>query len=79
MGETLHLYETETCDYVGDAEMTGQEVKFPDFIDGWPDVLDCRPPPYTDKSLDENCDFAVHVRKPYILVDASESEDDDAA
>lgn len=78
MEDALLLYETESCEKVGEAEETDQDIVFPDFVDGWPDVLDCRHPPYTDQSLDENCDFAVHVRKPYILVDASQVEDDAA-
>ena len=52
---------------------------FPDFVEGWTDVLDCRHPPYTDQSLDENCEIALHVRKPYILVDPSQLEEDDDA
>lgn len=64
----LYLYETETCSQSGEAEQEGLDVFFPPHVDGWPDVLDCRIPPYTERSLEENCEYASHVRKYYILV-----------
>ncbi len=75
MGDQLVLIDTETHREAGEATVTDQDVDFPEFIDGWTDVLDCRHEPYTDNSIDENCELAHHVRKPYILVDSSQAEE----
>ena len=66
--EKLYLYSTEDCQRYGEATVDDQDVVFPDRINGWTDVLDCRVEPYVDQSLEENCDVAVHVRKKYILI-----------
>ena len=71
---TFFLYDTETHDRVAEVESEGLDLFFPDFVDGWTDVLDCRITPYTSKSIEENCHFAEHVRKPYILVSANQAE-----
>lgn len=65
---TLYLYDSETIELFGEAYAREEGVDFPEGVDGWPDVMDCRTEPYTDKSVEENCDLAHHVRKPYILV-----------
>lgn len=53
-----------------EVEVEGLDVFFPDHVDGWSDVLDCRIPPYTEQTLDEIRDFASHVRKTFVLVKA---------
>ncbi len=53
-------------------EAEGLDVYFPAGVFGWSDVLDCRPEPYKDMSLEENGDFAHHVAKKYILVASSQ-------
>lgn len=63
----LYLYDTATVSQAHKAEQTGLDVFFPPGI-GWTEVLDCRIAPYTGKSIEENCAFASHVRKSYILV-----------
>lgn len=68
---TLYLYETKTAERDSEVELVNGEPFFPEHIRGWSDVLDCRHTPYTEKSIEENCDFADHVHKPYILVSAS--------
>lgn len=70
--EKLYLYETQTCTQHGHAEFVGLDVFFPPTVAGWTDVLDCREEPYTERSLEENCAYALHVRKKYILVSASQ-------
>ena len=65
---TLYLYDVETQERFGTAEVIGSDVYFPDGVRGWSDVLDCRHPPYTEKSIAENCHFAEHVHKMYIVV-----------
>lgn len=78
MGERLVIIDTEDHARAGEARTSGQDVEFPDFVDGWTDVMDCRHPPYTEQSIDENCEIAHHVRKPYILVAPSRLEGDDS-
>lgn len=78
MGDRLLLIDTETHSQSAEATRVGQDVVFPDSVDGWTDVLDCRHPPYTDQSIDENCEIADHVRKPYILVDPSQLDEESA-
>ena len=64
----LYLYETDTCAQYAEVEQEGLDVFFPPEVGGWSDVLDCRIAPYTEQSLEENCHYASHVRKFYILV-----------
>jgi hypothetical protein len=73
---TFHLYESESQQQVAEVESEGLDLFFPDFVDGWTDVLDCRITPYTSNSIEENCHIAEHVRKPYILVTHAQSEAD---
>ncbi len=65
---TFFLYESESHRQVAEVESEGLDLFFPDFVDGWTDVLDCRITPYTSNTIEENCHIAEHVRKPYILV-----------
>lgn len=53
-------------------DTAGLDVYFPEGVFGWSDVLDCRPEPYKNKSLEENGAFAYHVAKKYILVASSQ-------
>lgn len=64
----LFLYTTDECQRFDRAKLEGKDVVFPAAVNGWTDVLDCRGEPYHEKSLEENCDIASHVRKKYILV-----------
>jgi hypothetical protein len=41
---------------------------WPDAVNGWADVLDCRTSPYKDQSLEDLCAFAKGVRKSYLLM-----------
>lgn len=68
----LYLYETESCTRFAEVESEGLDVFFPSAVNGWTDVLDCRISPYDSQSLEENCDYAQHVRKFYILVTESQ-------
>lgn len=77
MGDRLLLYDSGTAEQVGEAEIVEQNLRTPEEIYGWKDVMDCRHPPYTDNSVEENCHLADHVRKPYILVEASQVEDEE--
>mgnify|MGYP006279624879 CR=1 FL=1 len=78
MAQKLIIIDTDTHREVGEAFADGQDVSFPPFVAGWTDVLDCRHPPYTDKTIDENCELAHHVRKPLILVEPSQLQSDAA-
>jgi hypothetical protein len=71
----LVLIDSKTCEPAGTAEQRDQDVYFPEAIDDWKHVLDCRHAPYPDHSLEHNCELAAHVRKPYILVDASDFDE----
>ena len=53
-----------------DVTIDGLDVFFPDHVDGWSDVLDARIAPYKTQSVDEVREFALHVRKDYVLVPA---------
>lgn len=64
----LLIVDTDTAETVGRAELDDRDVVFPEGIDGWTAVLDARHPPYADRTLEENCEYAAHVRKPYLLV-----------
>lgn len=68
----LLLFDASTTDEAGQAQSTGLDVYFPDHVAGWPDVLDCREAPYTERTISENCAFARRVHKKYILVEASQ-------
>lgn len=65
----LLLFDTHTTAEVASVDQQGLDVFFPPEIT-WSDVLDCRIPPYDDRSVEENCAYAVGVRKAYILVTA---------
>jgi len=66
--DKLALYSVETGSKSADVTSSGLDVFFPDFVRGWSDVLDCRPEPYNEKTIEENIDFAEHVHKKFILV-----------
>ena len=68
----LHLFDARTTEDLGVVESTGLDVFFPPQIGGWSNVLDCREGSYTERSIEENCAFALHVHKKYILVEASQ-------
>jgi hypothetical protein len=68
----LYLYETESCTRFAEVESQGLDVFFPHSVHGWSEVLDCRIAPYDSQSLEENCEYAEHVRKLYILVTESQ-------
>ena len=71
---TLYLYETSSGEQYAEVEQDGLDVYFPSEVRGWSDVLDCRIPPYDGKSIEENCEYAIHVRKFYILVTEAQVE-----
>ena len=73
----LSVYDTHSKERAGSAHASGLDVSFPDGVRGWPDVLDCRVEPYRSRSIDENCAFATHVHKPFILIDESALESAD--
>lgn len=66
-GSKLYLYDTAAVARTHTVTQEGLDVFFPPGI-SWTEVLDCRIHPYTGKSLEENCDYATHVRKLFILV-----------
>lgn len=68
----LHLFDARTTEEVGVVESTGLDVYFPPQVGGWSDVLDCREGAYLERSIAENCAFALHVHKKYILVEAGQ-------
>jgi hypothetical protein len=70
--EKLYLYETDTCRQFGTVQAVGLDLYFPPQVGGWTSVLDCREEPYTERSIVENCNYAVQVRKKYILVGESQ-------
>jgi len=63
----LELFETTNYGSVARVRATGLDVAFPDGIT-WSEVLDCRIEPFSSKSVEENCMFAHHVHKFYILM-----------
>ena len=73
---TLYLVDSDTLSLHGEAHQDGQDVVFPDDINGWTDVMDCRGEPYDENSIAENCELAHHVRKFYILVTPSQWDAD---
>lgn len=70
--QSLYIYNARTAQQSGTAQSTGLDVFFPPSIAGWTDVLDCREEPYTERSIAENCAFALHVNKKFILVAESQ-------
>ncbi len=64
----LFLYDTATVSQFAEVESEGLDVFFPESVRGWSDVLDCRIPPYTERTLEELCEYAFEVRKFYVLV-----------
>jgi len=71
--QTLFLYDTSSFQEYAQAQSSGLDVTFPPRIT-WSDVLDCRIAPYTERSIDENCTFALGVHKAYILISAAQVE-----
>ena len=43
-------------------------LAWPDEVNGWTDVLDCRHEPFASRTIEENTRFADGCRKLYILV-----------
>jgi hypothetical protein len=72
---TLYLVDSDTKSLHGEARRDGQDVVFPEDINGWTDVMDCRGEPYAEKSVEENCELAHHVRKFYILITPEQWEE----
>lgn len=70
--DQLHLYRASNHQHVGSVATRGLDVIFGPDILGWTDVLDCRMDPYKSRTIAENCDYATHVRKLYILVGAAQ-------
>lgn len=65
---TFYLFDTESYQQVDTAHGHAGDVTFPAHIGNWTEVLDCRHTPYTEQSIEENCNIARHVRKKYILI-----------
>lgn len=65
----LVLVEVGTMQEFQDVTSAGLDVNFPAGI-CWSDVLDCRIAPYAERTVEENCDFADHVHKTFILIAA---------
>jgi hypothetical protein len=72
MAHSLLLFDAATAEDAGPVSSVGLDVFFPEHVAGWTDVLDCREPPYTEKSIADNCAFARRVHKKFILVEASQ-------
>lgn len=70
----LFLYTSKTGEQFASVTATPMDVKFPPGI-RWTDVLDCRISPFTTQPLEEVCEFAQHVNKPYILVTGTQITD----
>ena len=67
----LYLYDTSTLAQTHEVEQEGLDVLFPEGI-GWTEVLDCRIAPYDSRSIELNCEYAMGVRKLFILVTESQ-------
>ena len=63
----LYLFDTNTHQQTHEVSQDGLDVFFPAGI-SWSEVLDCRIAPYDARPVEENCEYAAHVRKQYILV-----------
>jgi hypothetical protein len=50
----------------------GIDLVFPEGIRGWADVLDCRHPPFREKTLTELRQQAQGVNKPFVLIEESQ-------
>jgi hypothetical protein len=70
--DKLYLYRTDTLERTDEVVVEGLDVFFPPYVRGWSDVLDCRPSPYAERSIEHNCKFAAGVHKRFILVSASQ-------
>jgi hypothetical protein len=46
------------------------DIDFPAQVRGWGDVLDCRHEPFAKRSLDDLRDYASHLHKVFLLVNA---------
>ncbi|QED27285.1 hypothetical protein FRD01_08520 [Microvenator marinus] len=62
----LKLYDALQVSHVADVKTSGLDVLFPQGIT-WSEVLDCRITPFSDQTVEENCEFATEVHKFYIL------------
>lgn len=70
--DKLYLYKTETLERADEVASEALDVFFPPYVRGWSDVLDCRTEPYTSRSIEENCKFALGVHKRFILVSSAQ-------
>lgn len=70
--EQLYIYDAHTCTQIGPVQTSGLDVFFPPHIHGWTDALDCREGTYLERTLEENCAFALRVRKNVIVVSQSQ-------
>jgi hypothetical protein len=68
----FYLYETKTQERRDQVRVEALDVFFPDYVRGWSDVLDCRTEPYRERSVEQNCKFALGVHKRFILVAADQ-------
>jgi hypothetical protein len=64
----LSLVSVDDGTVIPEIPVADGEPQFPEFVDDWTDVLDCRSKPYTDRDIETNCELARGVRKAYILV-----------
>lgn len=69
---TFYLFKAEDASRAGHANGHAGDVDFPTSVGGWTEVLDCRHTPYTEQTIAENCEFALGVRKVYILVNEAQ-------
>jgi len=78
-GDSGPLFLFRASDHAQYAEVEGDrlDVFFPEDVQGWSDVLDCRVEPYTEQSIEENCHFAEHVHKKFILVTQAQIDADE--
>ncbi|MEM1350684.1 MAG: hypothetical protein AAGI01_19130 [Myxococcota bacterium] len=74
---SLFLFRTSDRTPFAQVQADRLDVYFPDEVQGWSDVLDCRVEPYTEHSIEENCHFAEHVHKKFILVSQAQIDDDE--
>jgi hypothetical protein len=70
--DKLFIYKTDTQQRADEVSFETPDVFFPPYVRGWSDVLDCRTSPYKDRSIEENCKFALGVHKRFILVASSQ-------
>lgn len=73
--DKLYLYKTDSLERADEVAVEALDVFFPPYVRGWSDVLDCRPSPYAERSIEQNCKFAAGVHKRFILVAASQIQE----